>query len=349
MVARDCLTDIPGVAIGHAEDAVACTGCTVILFPDGATGGVDVRGRASGTRELGPLEPNHLVQQVHAVCLAGGSAYGLDATGGVMAYLEGQGIGFPVQVTTVPIVPSAIIFDLALGRPDVRPDVAMGYAAAEAALQEPSPQGNVGVGMGATVGKLFGLPRGMKGGFGTASCQAPGGIIVGAAAAVNAFGDVRDPVTGRLQAGARDEGGTRLVDTAEHIRQGTSRSTFGGDNTTLGVVVIAGALSREECIHVARMAQTGLARVISPAHTNFDGDVVFAFATGQEPADMNTAGLLAQEALARAIGRAVIYAERVGDLPAASDLGALDPLEWEASVAQHVGQYPQAGGEGRDE
>jgi L-aminopeptidase/D-esterase-like protein len=334
VVARDCLTDAPGVAVGHAEDAEACTGCTVILFPDGATGGVDVRGRASGTRELGPLEPNHLVQQAHAVCLAGGSAYGLDATGGVMSYLESQGIGFPVRVTTVPIVPSAIIFDLALGRSDVRPDGAMGYAAAKAAVAGASPQGNVGVGMGATVGKLFGLPRGMKGGFGTASCQAPGGIVVGAAAAVNAFGDVRDPVTGLLQAGARDESGTSLVDTAERMRQGASRTTFGGENTTLGVVVVGGALSREECIHVARMAQTGLARVVSPAHTNFDGDVVFAFATGHEPADVNTAGMLAQEALARAIGRAVIYAERVGDLPAACDLGALDPSEWEASVAE---------------
>ncbi|MFQ6671799.1 MAG: P1 family peptidase, partial [Candidatus Tectimicrobiota bacterium] len=235
------------MAIGHAEDAVGCTGCTVILFPAGATGGVDIRGRASGTRETGPLEPGHLVQQAHAVCLAGGSAYGLDATGGVMSYLERQGIGLPVRVTTVPIVPSAIIFDLALGKADVRPDGAMGYAATQAAVQEPSPQGNVGVGMGATVGKLFGIARGMKGGFGTASSSAPGGLIVGAAAAVNAFGDVRDPLSGRLLAGARDERGTRLVDTAQSMRQGASRHTFGGEHTTIGVVVVDGALSREEC------------------------------------------------------------------------------------------------------
>lgn len=336
MAARDCLADVPGVAIGHAEDPVACTGCTVILFPTGATGGVDIRGRASGTRALGPLEPTHLVQQVHAVCIAGGSSYGLDAAGGVMSCLERQGIGFPVRVTTVPIVPTAIIFDLSLGKPDVRPDVAMGYAATEAAIQEASPQGNVGVGVGATVGKLFGISRGMKGGFGTASCREPGGIIVGAAAAVNAFGDVRDPVSGRLLAGARDENGTRLVDTAKCMRQGASRFTFGGENTTIGAVVVGGAMSREECIHVARMAQTGLARVISPAHTNFDGDVVFAFSMGGEPADVNTAGLLAQDALARAIGRAVIYAKRVEDLPAACDLEPLDPLDWEATVANEA-------------
>lgn len=331
---KDCLTDVPGVAIGHAEDPEACTGCTAILFPEGATGGIDIRGRASGTRETGPLEPSHLVQQAHAVCLAGGSAYGLDASGGVMTYLESQGVGFPVRVTTVPIVPSAIIFDLSIGRSDVRPDGAMGYAAAKAAQAGPSPQGNVGVGMGATVGKLFGIARGMKGGFGTASCQATGGVTVGAAAAVNAFGDVRDPVSGHLLAGARHEDGFGLVDTAASMRKGASRQAFGGENTTIGVVMVDAALSREECIHIARMAQTGLARVVSPAHTNFDGDVVFAFATGGAPADVNVVGLLAQEALARAIGRAVVYAEGVGDIPAARDVGTVEAASWEASLAE---------------
>lgn len=333
MPGRDCLTDVPGVAIGHAEDPDACTGCTAILFPEGATGGIDIRGRASGTREIGPLEPSHLVQQAHAVCLAGGSAYGLDASGGVMAYLESLGVGFPVRVTTVPIVPSAIIFDLSIGRSDVRPNKDMGYAAAEAARAGPSAQGNVGVGMGATVGKLFGLTRGMKGGFGTASCRAADGATVGAAAAVNAFGDVRDPMSGRLLAGAREKDGSSLVDTAASIRKGASRRAFGGENTTIGVVVVNAALSREECIHIARMSQTGLAKVVSPAHTNFDGDVVFAFATGGTPADVNVVGLLAQEALAKAIGRAVVYAERVGDIPAARDIGTVEPVSWEASLA----------------
>lgn len=334
MAGRDCLADVPGVAVGHAGDAEACTGCTVVLFTDGATGGVDIRGRASGTRETGPLEPSHLVQKAHAVCLAGGSAFGLDAAGGVMAYLEEQGVGFPVRVTTVPIVPSAIIFDLTLGRFDVRPGREMGYAATKAALSGPSPQGNVGVGMGATVGKLFGLERGMKGGFGTASSRGPEGLIVGAAAAVNAFGDVRDPLSGRLIAGARDEEGSRLVDTDLCMRRGATRRTFGGDNTTIGVVVAGAAFNREDCIHIARMAQTGLARVVSPAHTNFDGDVVFAFATGREPADVNTIGLMAQEALGRAIARAVVHAEKVGELPAARDLGTVEPSSWEASVAE---------------
>jgi L-aminopeptidase/D-esterase-like protein len=209
----------------------------------------------------------------------------------------------------------------------------MGYEAAEVASSEPSPQGNVGVGMGASVGKLFGISRGMKGGFGTASCLGPTGLVVGAAAAVNAFGDVRDPVSGRLLAGARDEEGGRLVDTARAIRQGISKRTFGGQNTTLGVVVVKGALSREECRHVARMAQTALGLVLSPAHTNFDGDVVFALSTGGEPADVNIAGLLAQDALVRAIGRAVVYAEALGSLPSARDLHDLDIEEWEESLA----------------
>jgi L-aminopeptidase/D-esterase-like protein len=250
-----------------------------------------------------------------------------------MAYLERQGVGFPVRVTTVPIVPTAIIFDLSLGKSDVRPDGAMGFAAAEAAQEGRSLQGNVGVGMGATVGKLFGLTMGMKGGFGTASRLATGGVVIGAAAAVNAFGDVREPVSGRLLAGARDETGS-LVDTASSIRRGVSKQTFGGDNTTIGVVMVSASLSREECIHIARMAQTGLARVISPAHTKFDGDMVFAFATGGEPVDVNIIGLLAQEALATAVGRAVVYAEGVGELPAASELGLVEPEAWEASIAE---------------
>src|SRR5574337_436564 len=214
------LTRIPGFRVGHASDAVGCTGCTVVLCPEGTVGGVDVRGSAAGTREMDALSPLHLVPHVHGVLLAGGSAFGLDAGGGVMQYLEERGIGFDVQVARVPIVPSAILFDLRLGDSRARPDPRMAYAACRQATTGPIQEGSVGAGTGATVGKLFGITQAMKSGLGTAGLTLPGGPMVAALAVVNAFGDVRDPFTGQLLAGARDAPAShRLADTAAVMRR----------------------------------------------------------------------------------------------------------------------------------
>jgi len=215
------LTAIPGIRVGHGTDETGCTGCTVVLCPDGTVGGVDIRGSASGTREFDALSPMHLVPHVHAVLLAGGSAFGLDAAGGVMRYLEEQGVGFDVQVTRVPIVPAAILFDLRLGDAFARPDAAMAYAACRQATPGPFAEGSVGAGTGATVGKLFGISRATKSGLGSAVMNLPGGLKVGSLAVVNAFGDVRDPATGILLAGARESPESRsLADSAAAMRRG---------------------------------------------------------------------------------------------------------------------------------
>lgn len=318
------LTDIEGIRVGHAADREAVTGCTAILFESGAVAGVDVRGSAVGEREFETLRPGHLVDRIHGLVLAGGSAFGLDAAAGVMRYLEERGIGFDVGVARVPIVPAAILFDLAIGDPKRRPDAAMGYQAAQAARPDKVEEGSVGAGTGATLGKLFGLPQATKGGLGTTTIELAGGVRVSALVVVNAFGDVRDPATGQIVAGARrGPDSTEFVDTAAQMKAGVTKPRFGvpagPPSTTLAVVATDAALDRTQATKLAAMAQNGLVRAISPVHTQFDGDVVFGLSLGTKPADLNTLGTVAAEAVAAAILRAVREATSLGGVPALRD------------------------------
>jgi L-aminopeptidase/D-esterase-like protein len=288
---------------------------------------VDQRGGAPGTRETDPLRPLHLVQKAHAIILSGGSAFGLEAATGVVRYLEERGVGFDVRVAKVPIVPGAILFDLGIGRSDVRPDAAMGYAACLAATDGPVAEGNIGAGAGATVGKILGLPQAVKAGLGAASVDLGGGLIVAALVAVNAFGDVVDPQTRRILAGARREGGRGFADTLAVLRERAQGPLlrFGAPaaapgNTVIGVVVTSADLMKEGANKVAQMAHDGIARAVRPAHTMFDGDTLFALATGQVEADVNVVGAFAAEVVAQAIVRAVMMAEPAGGLPAAAQL-----------------------------
>lgn len=315
------LTHIPGFRVGHASDLVGCTGCTVILCPEGTVGGVDIRGSAAGTREFDALSPLHLVPDIHAVLLAGGSAFGLDAAAGAMQYLEERGIGFDVQVTRVPIVPTAILFDLRLGDARARPDARMAYAACQQATDGPIQEGSVGAGTGATVGKLFGIGQAMKAGLGTAGVELPGGVQVTALAVVNAYGDVRDPSTAKLLAGARESPeGHRLVDTAAAMRRGVARKGYTAESTTLAVVATNARLTKAQATKLAQVSHHGLVRTIVPVHTTLDGDLVIALATGTVEADLNSVGLAAAEAVAEAVVRAVTKATALGGLPAWADL-----------------------------
>src|SRR5690606_1504373 len=307
------LTDVPGVRVGHATDREAATGCTVVLGPFRAA--CDVRGLATGTRELETLDPLHIAPRADAILLTGGSAFGLEAATGVVQWLEERGAGFDAGVARVPIVPAAVIFDLGVGRANRRPDAAMGRAACEAATDGPIEEGRVGAGTGATVGKVRGIERAMPGGVGTWSVQGPG-CTIGALAVVNAVGDVRD-AHGRRGAGARGEDGG-FIDTAKMIRDGGLEGdrvgavlgTRPGQNTTLAVIATDAPLDRVALQVIARAAALAMARRISPAHTTHDGDVVFAAATGAEarqpsPALLLTLGELAGHALEVAIERAV--------------------------------------------
>jgi L-aminopeptidase/D-esterase-like protein len=327
----DAITDVPGIRVGQADDPQALTGCTVILCEKGAVGGVDQRGGAPGTRETDLLRPMHLVQKVHAVLLAGGSAFGLDAATGVMRYLEERRVGFNVRVARVPIVPAAILFDLGVGRADVRPDAAMGYSACRRASAEPPAQGNAGAGMGATVGKLLGMAGAMKAGIGTASLDAGGGIVVGALVAVNSLGDVVDPETGEILAGLRPVraglirigGGGRFADSLKVMRAATGRTVLrfaSRGNTVIGVVATNARLSKEDANKVAQMAHDGVARAIRPAHTLLDGDTLFALATGARRADPNLVGASAAQAVAQAIVHAVKEAHGAGGIPARREI-----------------------------
>lgn len=308
------LTAIPGIRVGHWTDLEAATGCTVVLCPDGATAGVAVRGGGPGTRETDLLRPETLIQQVHAVVLSGGSAFGLAAADGVMRWLEEHDSGFDVVVTKVPIVPAAVLFDLPIGRHDVRPDAEAGYAACEAATTDPVAEGNVGAGTGATVGNLLGPLSAMKGGLGSASVRLGGGVTVGALAVANCLGDVVDPDTGEIVAGARSPDGTWLDTAARFIEMGANLR-FG--NTTLAVVATDAQLTQAQCTAVANMAQTGLARVVRPAHTLLDGDTIFALSTGDKQADVSVVGTAAAEAVCRAILHAVGAARTLHGIPAA--------------------------------
>ena len=314
------ITGVPGIRVGHADDPTGLTGCTVVLCEGGAVGGVDVRGGAPGTRETDLLRPLCLVQEVHAILLAGGSAFGLDAASGVMRYLEEQGVGFDAGVARIPIVPAAVLFDLALGDARARPDAAMGYRACRAATAGPAPEGNVGAGMGASIGKLLGPQGATKSGLGTASIALPGGLVIGAIVAVNALGNVVAPKSGINLGGPRDPQTGRLLDTIELMKAGHQALAQPFANTTIGVVATNARLTKEQANKVAQMAQNGLAQAIRPAHTLFDGDTLFALSTGQIAADVSLVGALAAEAVALAIVRAVRQARPAAGLPCSADL-----------------------------
>jgi L-aminopeptidase/D-esterase-like protein len=326
MKLNNAITDVRGIEVGHAQDEEALTGCTVILCRRGAVAGVDVRGGAPGTRETDLLDPINLVEKVHAIVLAGGSAFGLDAASGVMRYLEEQKIGFNTGAAKVPIVPSAILYDLNIGRADVRPDSAMGTLAAASASSDAPAEGNVGVGTGASVGKMFGKALAMKSGLGTAGMDIGGGVVIGAIVAVNAWGDVIDPQTNQILAGLRSgkigplRVGTKdyFADTLAMLKKPVGRNLLGfatRANTVIGVVATNAKLTKAQATKVAQMAQDGIARTIRPAHTMLDGDVVFALSTGARKADVSIVGAFAAEVMAEAVVRAVKMAGPAGGLP----------------------------------
>jgi L-aminopeptidase/D-esterase-like protein len=312
------LTDIPGILVGHASDYDALTGCTVILTGAGAIGGVSVGGSATGTEELAALEPGHVAGRVHAVVLAGGSAFGLEAASGVRRWLERQGIGFETGAARVPIVPCAILYDLGIGRPDVRPTREMGEAAAEAASDGPVEEGAVGAGTGATVGKLFGMGQAMKSGLGCATVALEGalaGVKVAALSVVNAIGDVIDPATGAIVAGARvSPESLEFAGTARQMKRGASGG-FRPENTTLIVVATNAQLTRIEARKLAELASLGMARAINPVNTMSDGDIVIALSLGEARAPVDAVGVAAAEAVAESILRAVRLAPSLGGLP----------------------------------
>jgi L-aminopeptidase/D-esterase-like protein len=318
------ITAVEGIELGHHTLSARPTGCTVVLARAGAVGGVDIRGSSPGTRETALLDPVNTVSVVHGVVLSGGSAFGLDAASGVMRYLDERGIGYRVGPRVVPIVSAAILFDLGLeGDTPVRPGPDCGYAAAAAASTATPQEGSVGAGAGATVGKIGG-GRSMRGGFGTASIRLPSGLVVGAAVAVNAVGDIIDPNTGEIVAGALDADGRTFLDARRILREGNGAGATAppGSNTTIGIVATNARLTKAEVTKVAQMAQDGLARTIYPAHTTRDGDTVFSLATGtwEGTPDVTVVGALAADAISEAILRAVRSATSLPGYPAVSDL-----------------------------
>jgi L-aminopeptidase/D-esterase-like protein len=313
------ITDVPGILVGHAQDEKAGTGCSVVLAESGAIAGVDVRGGAPGTRETDCLDPSNFVQTVHAIYLGGGSAYGLDGATGVMRYLEERQVGLDVGVCRVPIVPGAVIFDLPVGDCKVRPDAAMGYAACKAARAE-VPQGNVGAGTGASVGKAAGLSRMMKGGLGTASIRV-GDLIVGAIVAVNCYGDVIDVDTGKILAGTLTASRDAFADTRAMMRASPAGTDPFASNTTIGVIATNARFTKPQARRIAIMAHDGMARAINPIHTMYDGDTIFCLATGGVDADVTIAGALAAEVMAQAIANGVRNARSAYGLPCHADIG----------------------------
>jgi L-aminopeptidase/D-esterase-like protein len=309
------LTDIPGIRVGQVSDFEAITGSTVILCEQGAVGGVDIRGSASGTEEISTLDPGHVDPQVHGILLTGGSAFGLEAAAGVRRYLEHRGVGVMAGPARVPIVPAAVIFDLGISKPGVRPNVAMGEAAAAAANTDAVAEGSVGAGTGATIGKLYGMKQAMKSGVGSFTVTLPDGVLVAALVVVNAFGDVRDPSTGKIVAGARKAPDSReFANTGEAMKRGAI-GTFIRSNTTLGVVATNAKLTKVQATKLAQFASLGMARTIYPVNTMFDGDTVFALSLGERQTDINILGVAAAEALAEAILRAVRLSKTLGGVP----------------------------------
>lgn len=319
------ITDVAGIEVGHFTDTRRPTGCSVVIARDGAVGGVDVRGAAPGTRETDLLGPTNLVDRVHAVLLAGGSAWGLDAATGVVRWLEEQDVGFHVGPARLPLVPAAVLFDLHVGDASIRPDADAGYRACQFASNKAPAQGNVGAGTGATIGKIFGMERAMKGGIGTASVTIDG-VTVGALIACNALGDIIDPDTAQVIAGARTANGKSLLDTRRALLRGTPpKPILAGSNTTIGVIATDALLTKAQACRLATMGHDGLARSINPVHTMSDGDTLFALGTGRAGTSlgMTVLGTMAAEATAMAVARAAraAVALSIGSLhlPAARD------------------------------
>jgi len=315
------ITDIEGLAVGHFTHPAGTTGCTVLLCGPPFTGGVDVRGSAPGTRETDLLRPTNMVEKVDAVLLAGGSAFGLDAASGVVRFLEENKRGFPAGVARVPIVPAAILFDLSVGNPKHRPDLQAGYEACRQARSGAVPEGSLGAGAGATIGKIKGMNRAMKGGIGTASIRIEG-LIVGALFAVNAIGDVVDPDSGKILAGLRTGDGKHLEDSSRLLRtQRIDRRGGPGKNTTIGIVATNATLTKSQVTKIAQMSHDGLARAVRPSHLPFDGDTIFALSReGGVAADLGQVGALAAEVTGRAIVNAILAARSVDNIPAYLDL-----------------------------
>ena len=315
------ITDVSGIKVGHSQDNDKGTGCTVILCPPGTVGGVDDRGTASSTRQLDSLHPLHLVSEVHAVFLSGGSAYGLDAAAGVMSFLEEKGIGFSIRDVVVPTVPTAIIFDLLFQDSSTRPTPEMARQACLNAADGPVQEGNMGVGCGATVGKIAGINQAMKGGVGTWSKSGPGGVVVGGLAVVNAFGDVIDPDTRKILAGARTSPENhQFINTAEFLQGGDEQVKPSFEHTTLGVIATNVRLNREQLNIVARMAHDSLAATVVPSHSSFDGDVIFALSAGIEECSVDVVGLLAVQVMAECIKRGVTESDGLGSVPSYRDV-----------------------------
>jgi len=324
--AAGAITDVAGVEVGHFTDTRRPTGCSVLIVRGGAVAGVDVRGAAPGTRETDLLAPTNIVDTVHAILLAGGSAWGLDAAGGVMRWLEEQGIGFPAGPVRVPIVPGAVLFDLMVGDASIRPDAQAGYRACQQASARPPAQGSVGAGAGATVGKIFGMERAMRGGIGTASATLDG-VTVGALVACNALGDVIDPHTGHIIAGARTSDGKALLDSRRALLRGDSLTPIlAGANTTIGVIATDALITKAQATRLATTGHDGLARSINPVHTMSDGDTLFALGTGRagKALGMMALATMAAEVTALAVVQAVRAARSLTlgslHLPSAADL-----------------------------
>ena len=317
------ITDVEGIRVGHFTDPRRPTGCTVILYERGAVAGVDVRGSAPGTRETDLLKPWNLVDKVNAIVLSGGSAFGLDAASGVVRYLDERGFGFSLGgAPPVPIVPAAVLFDLTVGDAKIRPTAQSGYDACTKATSGPVPEGNVGAGAGATVGKLLGN-KPMKGGIGSTSIKLPNGVVVAAIVAVNCVGDVHDPSTGQIIAGALNADGKSFLNITEALKRGTGVAAGGagrggaGENTTIGVVATNARFDKTEMTKIAQMAHDGFARAINPSHTMYDGDTIFAMSTGASPVVANVTGIgaLAAEAVSGAILRGVMAAVGIPGYP----------------------------------
>jgi L-aminopeptidase/D-esterase-like protein len=313
----DNLCDVPGVLVGHATDREGLTGCTAVIFEEPAVVGVDVRGSSPGTRETDRLSPTGTMRRTHALLLTGGSAFGLAAVEGVVGFLEERGIGLDVGVARIPLVSAAVLFDLVVGSPAARPDPEMGYEAAASAKNGDFALGSVGAGTGATVGKALGMERAMKGGIGSAAVVLDGGLVVGALAAVNAFGGVRNPDSGKILAGPRTDDGT-LGDTVELLPEAATRMRWGED-TTLGIVATNADLTKTQASKVAQMAHDGLARAVEPVHTTVDGDVVFAASVGGVYAATDIIGAWGARVMQEAIVRAVRRAEGVPGIPSVSE------------------------------